>query len=501
VAAWLGGSFGRGEQDAWSDLDLYVVVTDASSVSLCATSYQSGVHTTNERLALFKRFGEPAVIYEDHANAPEGGTFTCILYETVALNVDWILIPRAKARRPQQSLLLFDKVGVPLEPPLFPESLEQRMEEASVQVAFFWTMVPITIKYIIRYDVVFFDLHLPVREVERLVAGEPPQDQPGWGVELYETRNERIGYLLALCERMTQLTAQVAQMGGTVSQPPLPIIDIWLAMVKDPQRRKQYAADREMLLEQVITVLKADRRCMAVWLDGSYARGEQDELSDLDLRVVVADAYSQSLCSVPWKSPSPQTTNERFALLSQFGIPSVTWDTVTFPSLAEDGSFTLAYYETGVHVDWVLIPQAVAQRSQESVLLFDKVGVPFKQVSAPESQEQRLEKASDRIGFFWMVVARSVRYLLRHDIAYYHLLLEQLKNILEQQREVVDSTPWKYTHIALYATRQEQVAALRHLCDEMLELMQKIAQLGGYMLPPPRSTIETLLALAEESDV
>ncbi|HEV2065959.1 MAG TPA: nucleotidyltransferase domain-containing protein, partial [Thermomicrobiales bacterium] len=28
VAAWLAGSFGRGTEDAWSDLDLHVVVRD-----------------------------------------------------------------------------------------------------------------------------------------------------------------------------------------------------------------------------------------------------------------------------------------------------------------------------------------------------------------------------------------------------------------------------------------------------------------------------------------
>src|SRR5258707_13108321 len=70
VAAWLAGSFGRGEETWLSDLDLYVVVSDAASASLCATPWQIGAKTTAERLALFKQFGTPGLIFErnNHSN-------------------------------------------------------------------------------------------------------------------------------------------------------------------------------------------------------------------------------------------------------------------------------------------------------------------------------------------------------------------------------------------------------------------------------------------------
>src|SRR5690349_10340969 len=80
IAAWLTGSFGRDAADALSDLDLNVVVARQFVDVLCARPHEVGAGTTKERLALISRFGKPAVIHENHHNAPRGGTFTYVLY-------------------------------------------------------------------------------------------------------------------------------------------------------------------------------------------------------------------------------------------------------------------------------------------------------------------------------------------------------------------------------------------------------------------------------------
>ncbi len=49
VAAWLAGSYGRGEQTWSSDLDLHVVVADDYSELLCAQPWSTGAKTTEER--------------------------------------------------------------------------------------------------------------------------------------------------------------------------------------------------------------------------------------------------------------------------------------------------------------------------------------------------------------------------------------------------------------------------------------------------------------------
>jgi hypothetical protein len=117
VAAWLAGSFSRGEQTWLSDLDIHVVIADTYSESLCATPWPSGVKTTPERLVLFQQFGTPGIIFEDHRHNQLGGTFTHVVYRESAHNVDWMLIPQANAYQESPCLLLFDKVGLP-EPPL-----------------------------------------------------------------------------------------------------------------------------------------------------------------------------------------------------------------------------------------------------------------------------------------------------------------------------------------------------------------------------------------------
>lgn len=56
-----------------------------------------------------------------------------------------------------------------------------------------------------------------------------------------------------------------------------------------------YRIHRDALLQHMLAVLRADERFVAAWLTGSLARGEGDDLSDLDLSVVVADAYTTRL--------------------------------------------------------------------------------------------------------------------------------------------------------------------------------------------------------------
>jgi hypothetical protein len=57
------------------------------------------------------------------------------------------------------------------------------------------------------------------------------------------------------------------------------------------------------------------------------------------------------------------------------------------------------------------------------------------------------------------------------------------------------------SYVTFYAAQEEQVAALRQLCDEMEALMPQVVQLGGYVPSSPRSVIETRLALLPESEV
>jgi len=235
VAAWLTGSVGRNDADAVSDLDLTVVVSDQSSETLCARPWQTSAQTTKERLELIGKFDQPAVIHENNYNAPEGGTFTFALYAKSALMIDWILVPRAKAQCPSQAQVLFDKVGIPASPLPEPESLEQRTKNASDTIAFFWMMTAITAKHIVRGDGVFVqcwleELNRMVHEVERLTKGEAWHYRRGSLTTMAVTREDQIGVIYQLGERILNLMPEVAKMGGYVSSSPMPTIETLLKL-------------------------------------------------------------------------------------------------------------------------------------------------------------------------------------------------------------------------------------------------------------------------------
>ena len=83
VAGWLTGSLGRNDADAVSDIDINLVVLETDSSNLCQRLAQVSAQTSSERYSLLSQFGTPAVIHENNNNAPEGGTFTFVLYADV----------------------------------------------------------------------------------------------------------------------------------------------------------------------------------------------------------------------------------------------------------------------------------------------------------------------------------------------------------------------------------------------------------------------------------
>jgi hypothetical protein len=88
------------------------------------------------------------------------------------------------------------------------------------------------------------------------------------------------------------------------------------------RQRTAYVQARTHLLEQMTSTLQKDERFVAAWLAESFSRGELTWLSDLDIHVVIADTYSESLCATPWPEGA-NTTPERLALFQQFGTPGI----------------------------------------------------------------------------------------------------------------------------------------------------------------------------------
>jgi hypothetical protein len=238
MAAWLTGSYGRNEEDEVSDLDITVVVAEADSKVLCARQGQVSHKTTPERLALFSRFGQPALIHENNHNAPEHGTLTSVLYAGSALMVDWVMIPLTSAERPSQSVLLFDKGNIPVASPMTPEDLDASQTAVAEQYAFFWMMMAITIKYLIRDDQVFVirwleELYRIHHEIERRIQRLPFQYRRGSLSQFPATREKQIESLKQLIVRMQELQPKITEFTGLELVFPLEEIETLLALTNE----------------------------------------------------------------------------------------------------------------------------------------------------------------------------------------------------------------------------------------------------------------------------
>ena len=140
LGAWLSGSFGRSEEDEWSDFDLQVAVDDASFEAFLA-----------ERPQLYAAVGDPILVQPEMPsdNLSLGDAVYQLVYFRGLLLVDWNIGPASKAAKPGSYRLLFEERAFPVAQP---ERLSQVewLEQLQWWTTFFWAMAPIAIKYCAR---------------------------------------------------------------------------------------------------------------------------------------------------------------------------------------------------------------------------------------------------------------------------------------------------------------------------------------------------------------
>jgi hypothetical protein len=138
VAAWLTGSFGRGEDDAWSDLDLHLAIEDAHLDAWWLA-----------RESLYREIAPPLFVQQDMpSNAQEGGHFQ-LVYFPGPVEVDWNVGPVSLAMRPPTSRMLFARRDIPVSQAQ-PLDAGERRERLQHSTDFFWAMAPIAVKYASR---------------------------------------------------------------------------------------------------------------------------------------------------------------------------------------------------------------------------------------------------------------------------------------------------------------------------------------------------------------
>jgi hypothetical protein len=144
-AAWLFGSLGRGDGDAFSDIDLWVIGE---------RDYIDGVNA--DPLRYVSQIEQPILSLTAPQNPPEGGIYFMACYDapTAPHIVDWYWQSVDTAYLPSGVHLLFDKVGIIRDdkPVRFQGQTENKavIEQPHHFISFFWMMLMITAKQVFR---------------------------------------------------------------------------------------------------------------------------------------------------------------------------------------------------------------------------------------------------------------------------------------------------------------------------------------------------------------
>lgn len=135
TAAWLSGSFGRGEDDAWSDFDLHVAVDDEAFPAFL-----------RERDDWYRRIGLPVLVQPDMPSSTQPESRYQLVVYPGPVEVDWIVGPASQAVRPRETRMLLGRGEVAVViPPSLPTA--ERRAKAGEALVFFWAMAPIAVKY------------------------------------------------------------------------------------------------------------------------------------------------------------------------------------------------------------------------------------------------------------------------------------------------------------------------------------------------------------------
>jgi len=211
VAALLSGSLGRDDSDELSDLDVHVVSADV---------YLQGI--VDHRRQFVAQIDEPVLFVEAPQNAPEAGGYLMALYDAPVAphQVDWYWQPLSLATIPNETLLLFDRVGLPSSgrPMVYGQQspVKEIIETPFHFISFFWAMFMITLKYVSRYPrAEEMDMlpHLlgPIRKAGHFVGRGPHIEVPS-----HQTPCLKLQFLRQLARQMEEFMTEVVEGGGQV---------------------------------------------------------------------------------------------------------------------------------------------------------------------------------------------------------------------------------------------------------------------------------------------
>lgn len=166
------------------------------------------------------------------------------------------------------------------------------------------------------------------------------------------------------------------------------------------------------LVDKIIQILDEDPRVLAVWLEGSIARGEDDDLSDIDLWISVKDRNFSTFIE------------EREVFAAKLGpVLSILYpktedqpeDLDSFQIILEDQSSTLTI-DVDVQKQSRKFKFTQDSAAEECKVLFDKEKIIHHQPFNPQDVEQYARELFEDVTVrFWHRFSKLRVYLQRND--------------------------------------------------------------------------------------
>jgi len=225
-ASWIEGSVGRGEDDAFSDLDVGVVIADHDVPVLTGAPARPMTYTaltSSPRARFAAAVTDPLLVMEAPHNAPRGGAFlsTFVPGSQGPHGIDWIWQPLSTAQPPPDCRILFDRrdaseTAVPtVNPDAGRDDTTRTPFETTVQAACsFWAMLLWRAKGVARApDTPGMPLLRYVEADLRRIEEYTGSAQPERPSETMSQGSDKIHLLRGYAGHMQKLAPQLATVG------------------------------------------------------------------------------------------------------------------------------------------------------------------------------------------------------------------------------------------------------------------------------------------------
>lgn len=252
---------------------------------------------------------------------------------------------------------------------------------------------------------------------------------------------------------------------------------------------------RKQLIKDIKEVLESDKRVLAAWLEGSVARNDADELSDIDLWICVRDEAFRSF------------VKEREVFAAKLGAVTSILYPKTLDQVDELDSFQiiLEEYPAVLTIDVDVQKESRGFRftedseAEECSVLFDRAKVVrYKPFKVEEVEDYVYDYVVDAVTRFWHTLPKVVVHTLRGDmlqaVDMYMSALELYAGLLrvDHAPEKVD---WGFKHI--------ETDLPEHLVKQLNSLLpgQKQKQLQKQLRELARAAAKQCKSLSKRMEI